>query len=329
MASFFDFLMRKYAPYVIPIGFILFAISEFISSDLAKLIASFWGIFNALLIALGWLFQAKLYSLAKENINILIFTAAAFFKNRLPYAPELCLWENGVFPGGIETIDIDAHLYLEGSKRMPYLHEITKTQFNFNPQRFSWMEAKKKSADELISKLSPGDIILLHTRGSIIGILIRFFTRHYWEHVATYIGEGFVMDVAPGGTRRVLLKPWIENSKTSLAFIRFPDHPWEERKAFTMKTEGTGYNYRGMAKIAWQIMCGQQGAFGLTFKRLAVAIIIISSIVFFSNSLEWPPRLVIALQVIYGLYATSTIYHPIAYSGNLDELNNILSGPNE
>jgi cell wall-associated NlpC family hydrolase len=104
-------------------------------------------------------------------------------------------------------------------------------------------------------KIKRGDILLVHTRGSLISWLIRKFTKSYWNHVGLFVskdnqwpkwviealGEGIVgrpfelkyMKVIRGEKGKVLqINP---SKKFRIAIVRVKDLTYEQRKEISNK----------------------------------------------------------------------------------------------
>lgn len=259
----------------------------------------------------------------------MMLLAGIYSSHRAPNPAELAVWGGGIIPEGVDTFDPNASYYLEACKRAPHLHEISKTQFNYDPRRFSWLKALKSDSQNLISKLLPGDMVLYHHKNSLTGKVIRTLTRCYWEHTAIYIGDGLIMDVSPGGIKKVSILEWLADSNIDLAFIRFSMKPWDSMKEFVLKLEGNGYNYIGVLRVAWHIFVGRQNPFGITLKRLTLTLLAGLCINYAFDAFNTPIRLQIMLATFFAIFVIDSIYHPIAYTSNLESIFSLLENESE
>jgi hypothetical protein len=225
----------------------------------------------------------------------------------------------GAVPAQIQTVVPTANELLGVLRRAPYLLDISVTQFDHDWRRLSWLRIRKDDPDAILKELNVGDIIYYHHKKSFMGKVIRAFTRSYWEHVANYIGEHEVLDVVPGGVRREKVRPWIENPDVDLTVIRvYGIAERLERDALLKMGEGKGYNYFGVLKVWWKIITGQTGLGGVGLFRVLVFCVMscIAAIM-----LSMPPvhtRVEAFWIYLLSAYAIDSIYHPIAYSNNLE-----------
>jgi hypothetical protein len=204
-------------------------------------------------------------------------------------------------------------------QRAPYILDISVTQFDHDWRRLSWLRIRKDDPEAILKELKIGDVIYYHHKKSVMGKVIRAFTRSYWEHVANYIGEHEVLDVVPGGVRREKVRPWIENPDVDLTVIRVPGVADRlERGVLLKMAEGKGYNYFGVFKVWWRIITGQTGLGGVGLFRVLVYFVVSCTA---AIVLSVPPvhtRVEAIWILVLSVYAVESIYHPIAYRSNLD-----------
>lgn len=314
MRALFNASMRAHV-YMFPLLVLaLFLTSELLSQPLAVFISQTWVLLASAALALAWLFQRAVYKYVGNDPTRQMAVAMAYCRSRTPHPADLPVWNGGVIPPHISTYDEHANTYLSHLHIAPFLPQITRTQFDDNPLRFSWLRARKNSIS--LEILEPLDQILYHNNRSTLGMLVRFFTRSYWEHIAIYIGNGEVLDVAPGGVKRVPLQDWIEDINVELAVIRYKITDNSTGLSAVLKTEGHGYNYVGVAGELWRILAGSYNPFGLNIVRLILFLGLSVSVLYTASTFQISGRAQIALNSFMVAFLTQATWHPLAYTNN-------------
>lgn len=237
------------------------------------------------------------------NTNIIFLANMNYACNigRIPHGGEIAaISKESYIPIEIQTEHPAARNILQACQKNPYIWTTATTFQDWNKLKFAWLKIHKDSIDSLEKYLIPGDIILYHNKKSLLGKLIRFFTKNYWEHVAGYIGDGEVMDIAPGGSRRVPLKIWTTDQNVELAIIRNDNVMID----IILKSEGNDYNYIGVIKEFLLIINKQKEAF-LPITTLTITTAIVTSFLFLLQfKLDY-----IRLNIIYSFFACLFLIH--------------------
>lgn len=328
MRALFDTTMRAHIHVLFLIFLALLLTSEFLSKPLAFFLSQMWVLTASLALTLAWLLQRPLYHYVGSDPNRLMIVAWTFCRNRIPHAADFPFWHNGFIPDQIKTHDENAKLYLTQICKAPFLPQITRTQFDRNPLRFSWLRARKDSIS--LDNLEPLDQILYHKNKSIIGAAIRFFTRSYWEHAAIHIGNGTILDTAPGGTKKVAIQKWIDNPDVDLAVIRYNIPDKQSRITKATSIEGSGYNYIGVAGELWRILAGNHDPYGLSIARVTIFLTIANGLPQLANSINLADRFQIVINTVITAFLSQATWHPLAYTNyQLLFPQTIKSTPNE
>jgi hypothetical protein len=231
---------------------------------------------------------------------------------------QLILYLKTHIPTDFETYDENANEVLQRSQQMPYIYDIAHTVHDSKFIRFSWLAIRKTEVNEFIEKLKGGDVVLYHKNNSIIGHLIRFFTRCYWEHTAMYVGDGNLIEASPGGLKKLKIEPWIVDNNVTLGILR-PDI--EISKKTLVESEkyiGCGYAYYKVMKHWWQIVTGSTGLGFIRpitiFLNLAQFGLALSFAISFPNH----TRVQVLTVLLTGPYMFDSIHHKVAYSKKMD-----------
>lgn len=305
--------MRSYSKYLLVLICAFFLTGELFSKQVAHTIFIIWNLFNIALIVIAWLMQFRLWRVVGDDPYNLMLLAKYTSLGHAPLPYQLIAARRPCIPDGIETEEHLAPQFLEALACTPYILEVTRTQFDRNPLRTSWIRIKKDNPDTVVNLLEKGDSVYYHKSNSIIGYLIRRVTRSYWEHVAMYVGDGNVMDVAPGGIRRVKLLEWLANDKVDIGVIRHRELPENFNIESLLSKEGASYNYIGAFGLFWKIITGQTGVAGLSLERVVLfSLSIVFWLIIFSIYLPLT-RVETIFIFASAYYLIDSICHPIAY----------------
>jgi hypothetical protein len=304
-----------------------FVAGEFLSGSFVDRLFVVWLSADAALLAIAWLLQARLRRFVDGNVGHQLRLALFVNGGRTPLPYELPLRFPCTIPDAIQTVEPDARLFLTALSQVPHMTYISRTQFDYNPLRLSWLRIDKTSGGGIVHAMLPGDLILYHHRASLIGYLIRRVTRSYWEHSATYLGDGEVLDVAPGGVRSVALGPWLHDPRIELAILR-PVGVNQETVAFGRRAVGSGYNYLGVVDMLWRIMAGQTGLGGLSLLRVigystTVAVLLATLVGSGRHRIE------VLVVCLMSMFAIGSMYHELAYEPGFEKFFAPRSDPNE
>lgn len=315
--------MRIYAMYFVVFVLLAFMINEFIAKEHTNNFLKYWLFINISLVISAFLFQRKLRLIVANDPNKMMVLAYLVNEDKLFDNVQLILHSKTHIPDDVGTYDNNADKVLQFSHQNPYVYDISHTVYDRNFIRFSWLAIQKTEPINLISKLKAGDVILYHRENSIIGNLIRFFTRCYWEHSATYIGEGVLIEASPGGVKKVNIGPWILDPKVSLGVLR-PDIDIPSDAFVEMEKHiGDGYAYHKVLIHWWRIITG-----GTRLGFMTPIILLINMfqfgiallIVFLFPTLT---RLQIATILLTGPFMFDSIYHKVAYIKDLSFFNEV------
>lgn len=220
---------------------------------------------------------------------------------RIPIGGELAAASRKMYiPKDIQTEHPAAREILRACQETPYIWTISTTFQDWNTLKFAWLKTHRNSRKNLEQHLIPGDIILYHHKKSLLGKIIRSLTKNYWEHSAAYIGDGEVMDVAPGGCRRVLLKEWTLNENIDIAIFRND----EVKVDFWRNIEGQRYNYFGVAREFMLIINKQRAALLSTATLTTTTAAISLSLFFFSFKFGY-----FRMALIFSFFACLFLIH--------------------
>jgi len=277
--------------------------------DIATLLLVVWTQVCMLLPYARWLCQS--WILREWKLDPTYIAKMNYLCNigRIPIGGELAaISKNSYIPKEIQTEHQDAREILQSCQQHPYIWTISTTFQDWNTLKFAWLKTHKNSLEDIERHLIPGDIILYHDKKSLLGKIIRSLTKNYWEHSATYIGNGQVMDVAPGGCRRVFLKTWTSNQNIDIAIFRNDDVKIE----FFQNIEGRGYNYIGVAR-EFVLLVNKQRTALLTETTLIFTTAVISLMLFFFAFRFGYFRMTLIFSFFACLFLIHQSRSPVAY----------------
>lgn len=306
--------MDRYAKIFIPLVLLFFIVGEYMQKDNVTRYVQIWLLFNLFLVLLAYFLQHSLRRFIAGDINKMIRLAYICNHDNNFFFNKIILNTPTHIPTEFETVDVNARTVLKFSQENPYLYDISHTVYDRKFLRFSWLKLKIEDKENFIENLKPGDIILYHKKNSILGIAIRFFTRNYWEHTAAYISDGQIVDVAPGGIKKVPISPWLRDKAVELSVLRVNSElPADKFIHLIEEKIGSGYAYLKVFIVWWQIVTGKTRLCLLNPLIVSLNIIQILSaeiLTFISPSYT---RIQIASILITAPYMFGSVYHRIAY----------------
>jgi len=326
MRMVFDTFMRMYSKIFVILVLLTFVINEFIPKDTTRAIIQAWLITNFTLVIVSYILQSRLRKFVEGDIKRALSLAFINNVDRPPDIVDMILNMDNYIPGDFDTYNQNANHFLEASHLLPSLYDVAWTAFDRKFLRFSWLRVKKQKPDVFIPKLKFGDFILYHRCGSIIGSIIRFFTRCFWEHTAIYVGDGKVIEAVPGGGQKSNIERWLLNDKISLGVLRPRKKLVQKMYDSTIKEViGRGYNYIGVLGVWWRIITGSSGLGFMTPLIIFLNLIQFSLAVYLTISLPEYTRFHIFLVLLTGTYMFATIYHKIAYDKDFESILSSIS----
>lgn len=319
----FGRFMRIYALSFLILVLLAFIVNEYIPKNYTNELIKIWLYFNLFLVILAFFFQKKLYQLVLDNPNKLILLASIVNNDKAVDPMRLILHSKTHIPTEFETYDKNANQVLKFSQQNPYIYDISHTVYDRNFIRLSWLSIRKTNPNEFVNNLKVGDIILYHKNNSIIGFIIRFFTRCFWEHTATYTGEGYLIEASPGGVKKIKIEPWLVNNDISLGILRSDINIPRETVIELEKKIGDGYSYYKVMVHWWRIITGNTRLGFMTPIIIGLNLILFCFAYSIAILFEEYTRLQILAVLITGPYIFDSIYHKVAYLKNLNFIQKV------
>ncbi|MGD0597105.1 MAG: hypothetical protein ABSA64_06230 [Sedimentisphaerales bacterium] len=327
----FNCFMRSYAYVFIPFVLICFIVNEFVSNILIFIFILLYCYFHFAILIIAYYFHCRFRDYIDFDLNKLLMVNMTNNVDEHQDIVSLITLRHCRIPPEIITCYSYADRILKEIQQIPFLHNLTRTIVDHKYLRFSWIKADKSKQKEFISALKVGDIILYHSCKSVIGSIIRFLSRCYWEHSDHYIGNGKVMNVAPGGIKAVDINKWVTDDKVELAVLRRQDMDIEYFNKFMQKIEGGKYNYLGVLIELWRIITNkkQDGLMTLPIFIINITLVFIIMYVWYRH--PDLTRLHLFLFLIFAPYLFDTVYHWWVYKKDFSELDNFrfLKGSNK
>lgn len=323
-----DRFIRFYVKYFTPIIVLLFISTEFFSNVYVSYGINFLLALHMLILITSFIYHMRLHRVIKDDINKKILVVKTNTINDLKDPISMIALAPLEIPEDIATEDVNARVVFSGLKKFEFLHCVCRTIHSHNYYRYDWLKIDKTNSSDLINKLMVGDQILYHKEKSIVGKIIRFFSRCYWEHAAIYMGDGLLVEAVPGGVRKTHLSSWIECDDTDIGVLRAPgaEEKREEIISLCESMVGDQYNYRGVFNKFWMIITKKScdGLMTPLVLMVNIALIFLTSFICY----EYPDKVRIQIFIIFLIspYLFSSIYHWLAY--NSEAVNN-LKGLNE
>ena len=316
----FDKFMRLYAPVFFPVVLFAFVANEFVRGELMLPIIRAWVLFHITLVVLAYFAQAPARVLARSNPNARLRMVYLNAVDRHKDILSLITTAGLEIPSEFPTVEPSAREALLAYNRVPLLHSLTWTIHDHHYLRYSWLRVDKSDPSVLLSALKPLDVILFHSRRSHLGKIVRIVTRCYWDHVATYAGNGNIMHATLQGVRKDILLPFFLDQHRDFAVLRKPqltNSQAAEKLAFMEQQIGKGFNYRGVSLEFWRIITGKKYDGLLSAFTLSANLLFCSAVLVLT---AWRPelrRLQLALLMAGGPYMFDTVYHWVAYRGDI------------
>jgi len=319
---FYDIFMRIYAKLFLVLVFSALVLTHFLSRELMATIAFWWIIIHIVFVFVAFFFHIKLYRMIKDDVNKLVVVASSNTVNTEKDPVSFISLSPFEIPENIITVDPNARAVFAALKKFPFIHCVCGTIHSYSYFRYDWLKVNKSSIDDMHSLLLPGDVILYHNDRSIMGLMIRVFTRCYWEHSASYAGDGFVVEAVPGGMRKTAISDWISSKTIDIAVLRIAMDNQERRKVCDSQDSmiGIGYNYLGVFKIFWMIITNKLCSGLMSPLVFVINIVLLGLSLFFWFYFPDLPRAQILILAIFSPYMFDSVYHWIAYRTDINEI---------
>jgi len=319
----FDRFIRVYALSFVVLISIVFIFNEFIPKNYTNELVKVWLYFNLFLVLFAFLLQRKLYGLVSNDPNKLMLLAHMVNHDKLVDPMQLILHSKTHIPSEFKTYDKKANEILQFSHQNPYIYDISYTVYDRKYIRLSWLLIRKIEPNKFIENLKAGDIVLYHKKNSIVGFLIRFFTRCFWEHTASYIGEGNLIEASPGGVKKIKIEPWLVDNNISLGILR-PDLQVPKETFVEMEKKiGSGYAYHKVIMHWWRIVTGSTRLGFITPMIIVLNIVVFCLAYSIAIFLPEYTRIQILAVLIIGPYMFDSIHHKVAYIKNLNFIKEV------
>lgn len=322
----FHFIMGNYAKVFIPFVLLFLIAGEYLQKSSVTLCVQIWLIFDFFLVLLAYFFQSELRRFISNDINKMIRVAFICNHDNNFHFNKIILDTPTHIPLEFETVDVNARYVLEMSQNNPHLYDISHTVYDKRYLRFSWLKLRIDTIENFISKLRPGDILLYHKSNSILGMVIRLFTRNYWEHTATYVSDEKVIEAAIGGVKKTPIRPWLSDPTIELAVLRINSELPAEYISFMEERVGDGYSYLKVFKMWWRIVTGKTRLCFINHSIITTNFILMSLALLLTFLAPTYTRIQIVSILFTAPYMFDSIHHRIAYER---DFTLILGGNNE
>ena len=318
IAFLFHTFMYSYVKLFYLLIIIYFVANEFVNKVATAQFLLFVCYFHFSLVVIAYYFHCRLRDLVGTDVNKLIFLNMTNNIDKRTDPISLITLLSLRIPSEFETEHPHADLFLRGAQETPFMHNLAWTIMDYAYLRFSWIKVLISNPESFINSLEIGDVILYHSKETFIAKFIRFITRCYWEHTATYVGDGKVFNVSPGGIEEINIINWVKDKNVELAVLRNPDESYESQVAKVKRLKyledesragRLSYGYYSVLVEFWRILTDKKKDGIMKLHIFLVNISLLSIILF---SITYNPhltRLNIFLIAILTPYLFDTIYH--------------------
>lgn len=281
-------------------------------------------IFNILTITVAYIFHLRLKLRISKDLNSKIYVISKNDVTDFTYPGGIIMHPTFELPSDL-TVDPHATDAYNQFKHIPYIHLLFDTVYNFSYYKFDWIIADKERLVSNPSLLKKGDFLLYHRKSSIIGKLIRFVCKCYWEHAAVYIGDGVILESVPPRVKNTNISEWLNCSDVEIAVLRLitnDDSIREkiENEDFEMGMLDKPYSYQSVLYKFWDILTHKHGdgiiklyAFVLL---LASYFILLCLIVFYPNAINTA----ILVNYLISIYALDSLSHWMAFNPSIEHI---------
>lgn len=329
LGVFFDRFMRIYAKVFFPFIICIFVINEIVSKAWMLNFVLYYCCFLFTIVIIAYYFHCRLRDFIGDDLNKWIAINMTNGVDRRVDIISTIALDSLRIPPQFTTDPPNADRFLKGIQETPFMHNLTWTIMDHKFIRFSWIRVDKSDHKHFLESLEIGDGIFYHSNKSVIGCLIRFISRCYWEHSAVYIGNGEVQEtVPPDGMRRTKIIEWLQDDDIELSVLRQPikaEHNPFHDEIFCKYMDkwmrmDRGYSYYGVFKEFWVAITNKKGDGFMKLHIFLANIILISTVLWTCYCIPELTRVHLFLIMIFMHYIVDTIYHWWAYKKRFDGL---------
>ncbi|EPN5213264.1 YiiX/YebB-like N1pC/P60 family cysteine hydrolase [Vibrio parahaemolyticus] len=301
-------------------------LSLYIQGDVLRIIMIIFILFNILTVSVAYLFHRRLKARISNDLNDKIYVISKNNVTDFGYPAGMIMHPKFELPSDIAA-EPNATTAYNQLKHIPYIHLLFDTIYNYSYYKFDWLQADKERLMSNLSLLKKGDLILYHRKSSVVGKLIRFFCKCYWEHCAVYIGGGELIESVPPKVKKTNISEWLVCSDVEIAVVR-PKATGEsitvrlESEDFEKRTLGKPYDYHSVLLKLWGILTHKQGDGIIKFYTLVFVLVSylvpLCLVVFYPNTIN----AAILMNYLISIYALDSLSHWMAFNPSIEQILN-------
>jgi len=118
----------------------------------------------------------------------------------------------------------------------------------------------RENIEAFIRRSKPLDIILLHTRLSLMSWLVMYYTNSIWSHTSGVVRDNYLIEATLEGVIKVPISSYIDD-KSYYGTLRLRDEITpdmaEKGLRFAEESVGNGFNWFGIFRIFLRIIFGR------------------------------------------------------------------------